>query len=91
MSKYDITYRKLLSYTMHHANVVRKINPNFCLHSPYFINVELGDDIRTLICDGEYIIPVTWNGRGMELSEEVKPSDRVLRLIHLELFDVDVI
>jgi hypothetical protein len=90
MSKeYSITFRKLENKTNIHIQYLEEENDNFCMIHPYFVNVNLGDDVRCLLCDGEYVVDVTeWSGIGLSFSEEVKPSEKSLELIHDYIFEL---
>ena len=87
--EYNITFRRLENKTNLHINDIKKVNKDFCSIHPYFINVNLGKDIRCLLCDGEHIIDVTeWSGFGLSLSNKVDPSEKVRDLINNFVFNV---
>ena len=83
---YNISFRRLENITSLHIKTIEKLNSKFCSIYPYFINVNLGDDVRFLLCDGEYVVDVTeWSGVGLSFSETT-PSKEVKDLIHNYLF-----
>ena len=90
MSKsYSISFKRLENKTIHHINAIKKINSDFCDIYPYFINVDLGPDVRCLLCDGTNVIDVTeWSGHGLSLSDELIPSEDIKDLIHEFVFEV---
>lgn len=87
---YSITYKRLENKTSLHINAMKKINKDFCPTYPYFINVNLGIDIRCLLCDGSYIIDVTeWSGIGLSFSDVLTPSKEIKDLIHKYIFNIN--
>ena len=87
---YSIEYRRLENKTNLHINALEKINKNFCSIYPYFVNINLGLDVRCLLCDGEYVIDVTqWSGVGLSFSDVLTPSKDIKDLVHKFIFDVN--
>ena len=84
---WNINYRRLKNLTNLHIKDIEKINSDFCSFYPYFINVNLGKDVRTLLFDGKYIIDVSkWSGIGLCLSKEFDPEEEVKNIIHEFIF-----
>ena len=91
MSKeFNITFRRLENKTNLHINAIKKVNKDFCAIHPYFVNVNLGDDVRCLLCDGEYIIDISeWSGLGLSLSKEIDPNENIRDLINKFVFNAN--
>jgi hypothetical protein len=88
--EYSITFRRLENKTNLHINDIKKVNKDFCSIHPYFVNVNLGKDIRCLLCDGQHIIDVTeWSGFGLSLSNKIDPTEKVKDLINNFVFDAN--
>ena len=86
---WSIKFRRLENKTNIHIKAINKLNSDFCCIYPYFINVNLGKDVRILLCDGEYIVDISeWSGIGLSISEEINPTEEVLNIIHNFLFNV---
>ena len=86
---WNINFRRVENKTNLHINYIKDLNSKFCCIYPYFINVNLGPDVRTLLCDGEHIIDVSeWTGIGLSLSEEIDPSKEVRNLINKYIFEL---
>ena len=86
---YSITYKRLENKTILHIDGMRMLNKDFCSTHPYLININLGEDIRCLLCDGEYIIDIThWSGVGLTFSTEILPSFSVRELVEDYIFNI---
>lgn len=90
MSKsYSISFKRLENKTIHHINAIKKINSDFCVIYPYLINVDLGPDVRILLCDGTNVIDISeWSGIGLSISKEINPTEDIKDLIHEFVFEV---
>jgi len=90
MSKeFNITFRRLENKTNLHINAIKKVNKDFCAIHPYFVNVNLGEDVRCLLCDGEYVIDISeWSGLGLSLSKKIDSNENIRDLINKFVFDV---
>lgn len=84
---WTIKFRRLENKTNIHIKAIYKLKPDFCSFYPYFINVNLGKDVRVLLCDGKNIIDVSdWSGSGLSLSKEVDPTEEVKNIVNEFVF-----